>query len=51
MAGGIIIVVILLLFPVIVALSGAVMAAIIGYLGQRDVDAEFVDSEYLELGR
>ena len=51
MAGAIVIVVVLLLFPVVVVLTGALGAAIIGYLSQADVDGEYVDSEYLELGR
>jgi len=49
--GAIVIVVVLLLIPVAVILTGALAAAAIGGLVKDDVDQEYVDSEYLELGR
>jgi hypothetical protein len=51
MAGGIVIAVILLLLPVIIIMSMAILAGVIGLVVKDDVDAGFEDSEYLELGR
>jgi len=48
-AGAVIIVVALLLFPVVFLMSGAVAAAILGFLLQRDVEKEHEGSELLEL--
>ncbi len=50
-AGGVIIVIILLILPVIIIISMAAIAAGLGWLLKDDVDAEFVDSEFLELGK
>lgn len=49
MAGGIIMVLILLLFPVVVLMSGAVGAALIGHLLKKDADRRHVGSELVEL--
>jgi hypothetical protein len=51
MAGGIVIVVILLAFPVLIIMSMVVLAGLIGLLVKDDVAAEFEGSEYLELGQ
>jgi hypothetical protein len=51
MAGGIVIAVILLLMPVVIIMTMAAVAGVIGWLVKDDVDAGFEDSEYLELGR
>ena len=51
MAGGIVIVVILLAFPVVVIMSMVVLAGVIGWFVKDDVDGEFEGSEYLELGK
>jgi len=51
MAGGIVIAVILLVLPVVIIMSMAALAGILGLLVKTDVDAGFEDSEYLELGR
>jgi hypothetical protein len=47
--GAIAIVVVLLLIPVLVLLSGGVLAAVIGQLLGRDADARHQGSELLEL--
>jgi len=48
MAGGIIIVVLLLvIFPVGIMMSGAIFAAIVGSTSKKAVDAEHQDSELL----
>ena len=49
MAGVIAIVVVLLLIPVIVLMSGGVLSAVIGFLLGRDADERYADSEFLEL--
>jgi mannitol-specific phosphotransferase system IIBC component len=49
--GGVVMVVILVLAPIVICLSAVVMAGIIGWLVKSDVDEAFVDSEHLELGR
>jgi hypothetical protein len=49
--GAVIIVIVLLILPVIIIMSMAALAAGLGWLLKDDVDAEFVDSEFLELGR
>jgi hypothetical protein len=51
MVGAGIIIVILVLIPIAVILTGALGAAIIGHYLRDDVEAEYVDSEYLDLGR
>jgi hypothetical protein len=48
-AGVIAIVVVLLLIPVIVLMSGGVLSAVIGSLLGRDADARYAGSELLEL--
>jgi predicted branched-subunit amino acid permease len=50
-AGAVVIVVALLLFPVVFLMSGAVAAAIVGALLQRDVEQTHKGSELLELNR
>ncbi|MFT7475815.1 MAG: uncharacterized BrkB/YihY/UPF0761 family membrane protein [Verrucomicrobiales bacterium] len=50
MAGGIIIVVLLLvIFPVSIMMSGAILAAVLGSTTKSAVDAEHKDSEALTL--
>ncbi len=51
MVGAVIIVVALLLFPVVFLMSGALAAAILGTLLQRDVEQTYKGSELLELNR
>ena len=51
MIGAVIIVVILLVIPIAVIMTGALGAALIGHFVKDDVDANYVDSEYLDLGR
>jgi len=48
-AGAIIIVVVLLIFPIIVGLSTAGIAALLGHLLYRDADQRHVKSELREL--
>jgi hypothetical protein len=50
-AGAVIIVIVLLILPVIIIMSLAGVAAGLGWLLKDDVDGEFVDSEFLELGK
>ena len=50
MVGAVIIVVVLLVLPVVIIMSMALVAALLGGVVKADVDAEFQDSEYLELG-
>lgn len=49
--GAVVIVVILLLIPVAVIMTGALGSALIGHFVKDDVDANYADSEYLDLGR
>ncbi|MFW2333334.1 hypothetical protein [Ilumatobacter sp.] len=49
MAGAIAIVVVLLIFPTIVLLSGGVASAIVGYFLQRDGEIRHEGSELLAL--
>jgi hypothetical protein len=49
--GAIVIAIVLLLIPVAVIMTGALAAAAIGWLVKDDVDGEYVDTEYLDLGR
>lgn len=49
MAGAVIIVVALLLFPVVFLMSGAVASAILGALLQREVEKQHEGSELLDL--
>jgi hypothetical protein len=49
MAGPIAIVVVLLLIPVIVLMSGGVLSGVIGYFLGRDADARHEASELLKL--
>lgn len=48
MAGAIVIVIVLLLIPVVVGLSGALGAAALGWLLERDADERHQGSELLE---
>jgi hypothetical protein len=48
-AGVIAIVVVLLLIPVIVLMSGGALSAVIGLMFGRDADRRFAGSELLEL--
>lgn len=50
-AGAVIIVIVLLILPVIIIMSLAGVAGVLGWLLKDDVDGEFVDSEFLELGK
>ena len=49
MAGAIIIVIVLLLIPVLVLMSGAIASAIIGEAMELDAEARFEGSELLDL--
>jgi hypothetical protein len=49
MPGAIAIVIVLLLIPVVVIMSGAIASAIIGETYYRDARAKFADSELLDL--
>jgi hypothetical protein len=49
MAGAIAIVVVLLVFPSLVLISGGVGSAILGHVLQRDGEARFEGSELLDL--
>jgi hypothetical protein len=51
MPGAIVIVLVLLLIPVALILTGALVASALGWLVKDDVDGEYADSEYLDLGR
>jgi hypothetical protein len=51
MPGAIVIVLVLLLIPVALILTGALVASALGWLVKDDVDGEHADSEYLDLGR
>lgn len=49
MGGTVVMIVILLLFPVMVLMSGAIGAAIVSTVLKRDRDAEYQDTEHLAL--
>lgn len=49
MPGAIILVIALLAFPIIVGLSTAAIAAVLGHLLYRDGEARHADSELLDL--
>jgi hypothetical protein len=49
MVGVIAIVVVLLLIPVIVLMSGGVLSAVLGFFLERDADARHEGSELLKL--
>lgn len=49
MAGAVAIVIVLLLIPVMVIMSGAVLAAILGQLLTKDAEVRNEDSELLDL--
>ncbi len=51
MAGTVVMIVILVLFPVAVLMTGAAGAAIIGWLLKKDRDDAYEGTEYLELSR
>lgn len=48
MAGAVILVLVLLAFPVVVGLSTAVLAGVLGHLLYTDAEARFEGSELLE---
>jgi hypothetical protein len=50
-AGAVIIIVVLLLFPVALAIIGGIIAVSLGWTVKDDVDANYAGSEYLDLGR
>jgi hypothetical protein len=50
-AGAVIMIIILLILPVIIIMSMAGIAGALGWVLKDDVDSEFVDSEFLELGK
>jgi hypothetical protein len=50
MAGAIAIVVVLLIFPTLVLVSGGVASAVLGHFLQRDGEIRHEGSELLELG-
>jgi hypothetical protein len=47
--GAILIVVVLLVLPVLVFMTGAVIAAVLGHFLKRDVEAEYEGTEYVGL--
>ncbi len=49
MAGAIAIVVVLLLFPTLIAISGGVGSAVLGFFLQRDGETRHAGSELLDL--
>ena len=49
--GALVLVVILLVFPVLVAMSGTIAAAILGWSLQHDVEQTHAGSDLLELNR
>lgn len=49
MAGAIVIVVVLLIFPTLILISGGVGSAILGFLLQRDGEVRHEGSELLDL--
>jgi hypothetical protein len=49
MAGPVIIIVLLVLFPVAVIMTGAVGAAIVGFFVKKDRDDAYEGTEYLAL--
>ncbi len=49
MAGGVVLVVVLLAFPIVVGMSTAVIAAIIGHFLCRDAEIRHEGSELIEL--
>jgi len=51
MVGTVVMIVILLLFPVVVLMSMAVLAALLGTLVNRSVDEAYEGHELLELSR
>ena len=51
MAGAVAIVIVLLLLPVLVLMSGAIASAILGEALTRDADARHEGSELVELNR
>jgi hypothetical protein len=47
--GAVLIIAVLLFFPVLVFLSGGVVAAILGHFLTHDVEAEYEGTEYVKL--
>jgi uncharacterized BrkB/YihY/UPF0761 family membrane protein len=47
--GAILIVLVLLVIPVLVFMTGAVVAAVLGHFLKRDVEAEYEGTEYVGL--
>jgi hypothetical protein len=48
--GPILIVIVLLLIPVALFMTGAVVAGVLGYFLRRDIEAEYEGTEYVKLG-
>ena len=49
MGGTVVMIVILVLFPIAVLMSGAVGAALVSTVLKRDRDAAYLDTEYLAI--
>lgn len=47
--GAAIIVVVLLVIPVAVMMTGAIVASLLGYFLKKDVDDDFEGTEYIQL--
>jgi hypothetical protein len=48
--GPLIMIAVLLLMPIAVIMTGAVVAGLLGFFVKKDVESSFEGSEYLELG-
>jgi hypothetical protein len=48
--GPVIMVAVLLLIPIAVIMTGAVVAGLLGFFVKKDVDSSYEGTEYLELG-
>jgi hypothetical protein len=49
MAGTVVMIVVLALFPVVLLMSGAAASALVGWLLKKDRDDAYAGTEYLEL--
>jgi uncharacterized BrkB/YihY/UPF0761 family membrane protein len=49
--GAVVIVVILVLIPIAVIMTGAIGAAVLGHYVRDDIASEYADTEFLELGK
>ncbi len=49
--GAVVIVIVLVLIPVAVIMTGAIGAAILGHYVRDDIATEYADTEYIELGK